>query len=148
MCQHLSDSSSQWWRTIGRSAEQWVCRWKMNFQSAPPVMQAWISQNNQSFSCSVWKHHSSVIRFTLLRRTQCERAFNRTEFSIYSTIFINLVKKLFCLTVVSPLHVLIAFTFAYFCLFWGVLDQGSPTFFTPRTGYGLETILRTGVGGG
>ncbi len=27
------------------------------------------------------------------------------------------------------------------------LEQGSPTFFTPRTGYGLEKILRTGGGG-
>ncbi len=28
------------------------------------------------------------------------------------------------------------------------LNQGSPTFFTRRTGYGLEKILRTGGGGG
>ncbi len=28
------------------------------------------------------------------------------------------------------------------------LNQGSPTFFTPRTGYGLEKILRTGRDGG
>ncbi len=29
-----------------------------------------------------------------------------------------------------------------------VIEQGSPTFFTRRTGYGLEKILRTGGGGG